>query len=576
MNFAKALRFVLLITILFIGVWMLTTVPTGPGPEVASRQQAIRALAPVPPEKDRGDIPPSSGLELVSPIEVNIKDIPVGESDPNSQFERWMRGEIDLEMNEGFLSDAEVAALQEAALKLPPSSNIQTVNSVRTPDALAPGTAFDSLDYNESSGGYVPPDPEMAAGPNHLIAVVNVTLEIYNKSGTTLVGPLSFSSVFASDSNCTGLFDPNVIYDEAEDRFILGIDADGTHYCVAVSQTGDPTGFWNIYSFSTVASSSDFFDYPHAGVGRDAIYMGANIYGTFSFHSQVYAFDKGAMYAGNPAASATHNLSFNYDTPQPLHLHGFQHGTWPTTGPHYFLTDKNFNGKTYTIHSWSDPFGADTFSVVGTVDLEASTGVSAGLPIDVPQSGGDNFKGNDYRPQDFEYRDGYGWTVQTISCNPGGGTVDCIRWAKINPATATVVDSGVYASSGVYRVFGDLAVNACGDMAVGYTKSSTSMYPAVFYTGRENSDPAGTLQAETQLKVGETTYVAFDGSPYRWGDYTAMTIAPDGTTFWYLGEYSKNTGTTYGRWGTYIGSFSYPNCVVTTLDPRVFIPLVLK
>jgi hypothetical protein len=32
------------------------------------------------------------------------------------------------------------------------------------------------------------------------------------------------------------------------DRFILGIDADGTGYCIAVSQTGDPTGSWNIYS----------------------------------------------------------------------------------------------------------------------------------------------------------------------------------------------------------------------------------------------------------------------------------------------------------------------------------------
>jgi hypothetical protein len=41
-----------------------------------------------------------------------------------------------------------------------------------------------------------------------------------------------------------------------------------------------------------------------------------------------------------------------------------------------------------------------------------------------------------------------------------------------------------------------------------------------------------------------------------------MTIDPDGLTFWYLGEYSKNTGTTNGRWGNYVGSFTYPNCTV--------------
>ena len=52
-------------------------------------------------------------------------------------------------------------------------------------------------------------------------------------------------------------------------------------------------------------------------------------------------------------------------------------------------------------------------------------------------------------------------------------------------------------------------------------------------------------------------------APRRWGDYTEMTIDPDGETFWYLGEYSKNTGTTSGRWGTYIGSYS-----VCGLQPR--------
>ncbi len=31
-------------------------------------------------------------------------------------------------------------------------------------------------------------------------------------------------------------------------------------------------------------------------------------------------------------------------------------------------------------------------------------------------------------------------------------------------------------------------------------------------------------------------------------------------TFWYLGEYSKNTGSTSGRWGTWIGSFSFADC----------------
>lgn len=451
--------------------------------------------------------------------------------------------------------------MQEDALRLPESSAVQNA-AAQAPQArnLNSGTAFDSMDYTEccGGGGNVPPDPEIAAGPNHVIAVVNVALEVYDTSGTSLVGPTTFTSFMAADPNCRGVFDPNAIYDEEADRFILGIDADGDYYCVAVSQTGDPTGDWNLYSFF---AGNQFFDYPHAGVGRDAIYMGGNMFGTFAFdEARVWAFDKWAMYDGQAAQSVMRSLPTSEDTPQPLHLHGWNQGTWPTSGPHYFFTNRNFNGETYTVWSWDDPFGANSLSQVGVVNLENATGVQAGIPLDVPQQGGANLQANDFRPQDFEYRDGFGWSIQTISCNPGGGTVNCVRWAKINLANATVADAGVYASPGEYRFFGDLAVNACGDMALGYTKSSPSMFPGVWTAGRESADAPGTLQAESQLKAGEVTYIAFDSTPRRWGDYTEMTIAPDGQTFWYLGEYSKNTGTNSGRWGTYIGSFTFPDC----------------
>ena len=53
------------------------------------------------------------------------------------------------------------------------------------PDPAAPtvGLGFASMNYNDG-GGSVPPDPEMAAGPNHLVATVNVAVAIYNKNGT--------------------------------------------------------------------------------------------------------------------------------------------------------------------------------------------------------------------------------------------------------------------------------------------------------------------------------------------------------------------------------------------------------
>ena len=47
------------------------------------------------------------------------------------------------------------------------------------------------------------------------------------------------------------VFDPDVVYDEAEDRFVICIDGNGDSFCVAASQTGDPTAAWYCYGFPT-------------------------------------------------------------------------------------------------------------------------------------------------------------------------------------------------------------------------------------------------------------------------------------------------------------------------------------
>ncbi len=484
------------------------------------------------------------------------------------------------------ISEEEAARLREKAMEQPTNYGVQDITlEAAGPVTRAPslGTHFDSLDFNDccGGGGNVPPDPELAVGPNHIIAVVNVAFEIYDKSGNILQPATTFASLFAAHPDCdaapNGVFDPNANYDEEADRFILGIDGNGTDYCIAASAGSDPvTSGWNTYNFMTNFSGA-FFDYPHAGVGLDAIYMGSNQFGggvPGGFEGRVFAIDKAALYAGSPALTVvTHSTGFD-GTPQPANLHGFNQGTWPTGGPHYLMTEV-FDGPTHTVWSWTDPFGADVFNRDGDVDLAAAAGSpcpgQSCFPVDVPQLGGLDIQANDFRGLDTEYRNGYLWTNQTISCNPGGGTVDCIRWAQVDPAGPSVVQAGVFASAGEWRFFPDLAVNHCDDMTVGYTKSSPSIHPAVWFTGREAADTAGMLQAETQLKAGEITYTSFETNDpqfeaYRWGDYTGMTVDPDGLTFWYLGEYSKDTGSTVGnpdtRWGTYIGSFSYAACQI--------------
>jgi len=538
--------------------------PTGARPEIIFDDiggvwQPARGIE----RNSRPTIPDGQRYRASGPFPVKMKDIPVAErGNPSLQGLEHRRGGGRMESP---LPDEVMDKLRNDARYLRANPHIQDVSpdavSASSQAATVSGVSFPSIDYDEccGGGGNVPPDPELAAGTGHLIAVVNVAFEIYDTSGNSVDGgPKTFASFFSGVPGCTGVFDPNVNYDEAKDRFILAIDGDGSDYCIAVSETGDPTGNWYRYSFQT-ASRRDFFDYPHAGVGDDAIYMGANIFGPRSFkEGRIWAIHKLDMYAGNAPQVVSFGIG-NDGTPQPMNLHGFNQGSWPAGEAHYILTDgQSFDGRNYGVWSWSNPFGGGNPIKRGEVNLNAATGDTAGMPIDAPQQGGGDLQANDWRGQDAEYRDGYIWMSNAQSCNPGDGTVNCVRWAQIDPVGPNgpiVIDADVIGGNGEYRSFPDLAVDSCGNMMMGYSKTSTSSNPGVYATGLEK----GSLlyEPEIEVRAGEAVYDAFDGSPHRWGDYTEMTIAPDGSTFWYLGEYSKDISNTSGNWGTWISSFSF-------------------
>jgi len=104
---------------------------------------------------------------------------------------------------------------------------------------------------------------------------------------------------------------------------------------------------------------------------------------------------------------------------------------------------------------------------------------------------------------------------------------------------------------------GSVAMDAVGDMAVGYSKSGTAAFPSINYTGRLSADPLGTLETEATLFAGSGSQT---GSLTRWGDYSAMSVDPeDDCTFWYTNQYLPANGSF--NWSTRIGNFKFPGCV---------------
>ena len=263
-----------------------------------------------------------------------------------------------------------------------PEAQEATSRSQRAPGAE--GVGFDAIVANFTS---VPPDPIMAAGPSHLVAIVNNRYQVWDKAGNPLTADITINAFFDGVDNCSGVFDVFVDYDEAGYRFVMGgmsvFQAVGvdSYICIAATATGDPTGAWHRAGFRADASATNtWIDYPHTGIGLDAIYITGNMFGDSSGfdHIRVFAVDKDALYAGTPITVADSNLGSLFFTAQPVKLHGYTSGGWPAPGtPHHFIAHDS--GGNSRIWRWSDQFNTDPV-IYGTLVEEHFGGIHPNAP----------------------------------------------------------------------------------------------------------------------------------------------------------------------------------------------------
>ena len=118
MNRGKLLQLTTIVAFLVVGSWSFLRLG-GDTPESAARQQTLQQLlAPAGPAISSGGEPRPAVIyhAPVSPVAVNLAEVPAGEYHAaTDQYERWLRGEIDLDEQEEIVSAAEMAALRRAA-----------------------------------------------------------------------------------------------------------------------------------------------------------------------------------------------------------------------------------------------------------------------------------------------------------------------------------------------------------------------------------------------------------------------------------------------------------------------------
>jgi hypothetical protein len=171
----------------------------------------------------------------------------------------------------------------------------------------------------------------------------------------------------------------------------------------------------------------------------------------------------------------------------------------------------------------------------------------------------------------LQYRNfgSYATLVANHTINIGDSTNHAgIRWYELVNSGGgwTIMQQGSYSPDSDNRWMGSLAMDGMGNIALGYSVSSSVTYPSIRYTGRIPTDPFGVLAQ------GEYTIIAGSGSQtstsYRWGDYSSMSVDPgDDATFWYTQEYYSTTSST--GWQTRIAAISLcsNNHARTTVSP---------
>jgi hypothetical protein len=462
----------------------------------------------------------------------------------------------------------------DSLLQLPAA----TVNFVGQGTTLE-GCTFPNPPSTCTSVG-APPYPRGAAGPNHYVQVVNGGIAIWNKSGT-LVAPsrrtnLLWSNYVGSGGNgCATQNDgqASVLYDQLADRWVLSQlslpnlaqNASPSFMCIAVSQTNDPTGTYFLYDFQYAAVVPD---YPQLGLWPDGYYASFNNLGaTGPIGANICALDRTRMLAGQTATQQCFLLPSPVSGLLPATLEGTVKPASGAFGLFMNIDPGASKLNTWRLHAdFATPAASALVGPYPTVvpAFSPTCGTTAAC-IPQPSPGNPLTAVSDRLMPPLGYRNFGTHESLVVSHSVAALASGGVRWYELRSVsgTPTIFQQGTYApNDGGWRWMGSIVQDRVGDIALGFSLSSTTIKPSLAWTGRLASDPAGTMgQGEAVIAAGagvETGAISFNVAADRWGAWSSMSVDPDNCTFWFTSQLYPANGVF--NWDTRIAAFKFPSC----------------
>jgi hypothetical protein len=433
-----------------------------------------------------------------------------------------------------------------------------------------PATILLNFDGLSANGTNVDPDADIAVGETQVVQQANPQFAVYDKvTGALVGGPYSetapWSSIGGPCSTYAGA-DTVVDYDKPAKRWIIARHASPTggpfYQCFAVSTSSDATGAWNVYQFQVTQS---FPDYQRFGVWSDGYYITNDDLDpvTFAYLGvTVCALDRTAMLAGAPASSVCFQAPAKYLHLVPADIDG--KNPPPAGAPNYMMNFKSGVLNLFKFHADFTTPANSTFT--GPIPIRVAGFKPACLGGHcIPQPGTaqvlDSVADRLMNRVVYRHFKNYDTLLVSHSVLAHGITAwngtSGVRWYEIRHPGAihNVYQQGTFAPDANYRWLPSLAMDSAGDIAVGYSISSSSVNPGIRFTGRVPSDPLGTMENEQDILDGP----AIETGSFRWGAYAGMAIDPvDDCTFWFTTQYQPSNGSF--NWNTRIASFKFGAC----------------
>jgi len=404
----------------------------------------------------------------------------------------------------------------------------------------------------------IPPDPHLAVGPNHLVAVVNTDFAIYDKKGN-LLRRIAASSWFTGlNVAALGPFDPKVIYDHYAKRWVMvwlnQDDASKTSYfLISVSDDDDPNGTWFNWALpsnrngATVVDS--WTDYQGVGFDTSAIYISGQNFqfsGVFQF-SKLTIVPKSALYnVATPTPITWTDLwDFRYPTSTSQKIFNLRPTiSFGEPSPTFNLMHAvNGTSNFYVLAKVTNPLNNPTVSLqnVSVTQFQQSpNGNQLGGSAIAIEGGGSNFRNEPV------YKDGFIYAVHAVR-NPNNSTYSAVRYSKINPVTGTAVEQSTFGAVGYWHYWPAVMVDSSGNVALTYSRSGTTEYIGAYFTGKLKNETA--FRQSYVLETGKSNYVKdFSSGRNRWGDYMGIALDPvNQHSIWMMTEYATNPANTWAN-----------------------------